>query len=137
MEDEREELSLMLDLFLVLSGVFFVWSLDQVIQEGKDHINIGVCSEMEYYLVELQPLKPRWKWMEMMLHPVPFIEIGYSGQWHAWQFNVNSSLSLSLWQFITQFQKAIYCLINARPHSKYQSRSPESLRVIMYLLPHQ
>jgi len=58
-EDEREELSLMLDLFLVLSGVFFVWSLDQVIQEGKDHINIGVCSEMEYYLVELQPLKPR------------------------------------------------------------------------------
>ena len=35
MEDEREELSLMLDLFLVLSGVFFVWSLDQVIQKER------------------------------------------------------------------------------------------------------
>ena len=46
MEDEREELCLMLDLFLVLTGVFFVWYLDQVIPEGKDHINIGVCGEI-------------------------------------------------------------------------------------------
>lgn len=36
----------MLDLFLVLSGVFFVGYLDQVIPEGEDHINIVVCSEV-------------------------------------------------------------------------------------------
>lgn len=36
----------MLDLFLALSDVFFVWYLDQVIPEGKDHINIGVCGEI-------------------------------------------------------------------------------------------
>lgn len=53
MEDEREELSLMLDLFLVLSGVFFCTVLGSGHPEGKDHINIGVCREMEYYLVGL------------------------------------------------------------------------------------
>lgn len=46
MEDEREECCLMLDLFLVLSGVFFVRYLDQIVPEGKDHVNIGVCSEI-------------------------------------------------------------------------------------------
>lgn len=55
-EDERE-LCFMKDLFLVFSGVFLY--LDQVIPEVKDHINTGVFSEIEYYLVGLQPLKER------------------------------------------------------------------------------